>query len=384
MDQVAIGIIGCGNISDSYFKGAARSRLVTIKSCADIRHEAAVEKAETYDTIAVSVDDLLADPTIEIVINLTVPLAHASVGRQVLNANKHVYSEKPLAARLADAEALVALAETKGLRVGSAPDTFMGGAHQAARRAIDDGLIGQPVAGAAAVLSHGMEHWHPNPGFFFKPGGGPVLDIGPYYVTQLVNLLGPVARVSAVATRGLPVRTVTSEPLSGSIIEVEVATTVNGVLEFAGGANVALTASWDVWKHTRLPLEIYGTQGSLLAPDPNFFGGEVKVSRGDSDWEPVDIDAFPFGAPNRPDMKDKMVADYRMVGLLDMAVGIRTGRPHRASGALALHVLEVMEGLQTASDTGRHVVIETRPERPAPVPLGTGEDALLQADSQAA
>jgi len=385
MKPVAIGIIGCGNISKSYFEGGARSNFAKIAACADLKHELAIEKANTYDVTPMSVDDLLADPAIEIIINLTVPLAHATVSQQILQAGKHVYSEKPLAARLNDAEALMALADENGLRVGSAPDTFMGGAHQAARRAIDDGLIGKPVAGAAAVISHGMEHWHPNPSFFFKPGGGPVLDVGPYYITQLVNLLGPIARVTAVATRGQATRTVTSEPLAGSTIEVEVATTVNGVLEFANGANVAITTSWDVWKNTRLPFEIYGTEGSLLVPDPNFFGGEVKLSLADGEWEKLETDAFPFSAPNKPDSKGGMVADYRMVGLIDMAVGLRTGRPHRASGALALHTLEVMEGLQTSSDIGKHVAIRTCPKRPAVVPLGTGEEVLLQSnDSRAA
>lgn len=384
MPPVAIGIIGCGNISDSYFKGAASSKIVSATACADLKHELAEEKAETYGAKAMSVDALLADKAVSIVINLTVPLAHAEVSRRILEAGKHVYTEKPLAARLANARQVLELAGAKGLRVGSAPDTFMGAAHQAARRAIDDGKIGRVVAGAAAVISRGMEHWHPNPEFFFKPGGGPILDVGPYYVTQLINLLGPVARVTAVATRGLPKRTVTSEPLAGSVIDVEVATSVNGVLEFVSGANVTLTASWDVWKHTRLPFEIYGTEGSLLVPDPNFFGGDVEISEQDGDWQAVDIEAFPFGTPNRPTSKGDMVADYRMIGLLDMAAAIHAGRPHRASGALALHTMEVMEGLQTASDTGRHVVIETRPERPAPLPLGSGEEVFLQADSKAA
>lgn len=384
MNPVAIGIIGCGNISDSYFKGAAASKIVTVAACADLKHALAKEKAEAYGTKAVSVDALLADEAISIVINLTVPLAHAEVSRQILDAGKHVYTEKPLAARLADATQVLDLAEAKGLRVGSAPDTFMGAAHQAARRAIDNGKIGRVVAGAGAVISHGMEHWHPNPEFFFKPGGGPVLDIGPYYITQLVNLLGPVARVTAVATRGQPRRTVTSEPLAGSVIDVEVATTVNAVLEFVSGANVTLTASWDVWKHKRLPFELYGTEGSLLVPDPNFFGGAVEISEKDGDWQALDIGAFPFGVPNRPTSKGGMVADYRIIGLLDMAAAIRTGRPHRASGALALHVTEVMEGLQTSSDTGQHVALRTRPDRPEPMPLGSDEQVLLPADDRAA
>ncbi len=225
------------------------------------------------------VDALLADPDIEIVINLTVPLAHGPVSRQIITAGKHVYSEKPLAARFTEAQALMLAAAGRGVRVGCAPDTFLGAAHQACRRAIDAGRIGRPIAGAAAVLSHGMEHWHPNPEFFFKRGGGPIHDIGPYYVTQLVNLLGPVTRVTAQASTASPTRTVTSEPRRGQVIEVEVPTTVNGVLSFASGANVSLTASWDVWKHMRLPFEIYGSEGSMLVPDPNFFGDAPQITR---------------------------------------------------------------------------------------------------------
>ena len=204
MEPMTIGVIGCGNISDAYLKGAARSQLIQVKSCADLNPEAAQAKAREYGIEAVSVDALLGDPAIEIVINLTVPLAHGPVSRQIITAGKHVYSEKPLAARFSEGQALMLAAAGRGVRVGCAPDTFLGAAHQACRRAIDAGLIGRPVAGAAAVLSHGMEHWHPNPEFFFKRGGGPIHDVGPYYVTQLVNLLGPVTRVAAQASIGRP------------------------------------------------------------------------------------------------------------------------------------------------------------------------------------
>jgi predicted dehydrogenase len=377
MAPVIVGIIGCGNISDAYLKGAARTQLIRVKSCADLLPQTAQAKARAYGLEAVAVDALLADPEIEIVINLTVPLAHGPVSHEIIAAGKHVYSEKPLAARFGEGHALMLAAAAGGLRVGCAPDTFLGAAHQACRRAIDGGRIGRPVAGAAAVLSHGMEHWHPNPEFFFKPGGGPIHDIGPYYVTQLVNLLGPVARVTAQASAGSRTRTVTSEPHRGRVIEVEVPTTVNGVLAFDCGATVALSASWDVWQHKRLPLEIYGSDGSMLVPDPNYFGGAPLIAQRDSDWQPLDIAAHPFGIPNRRLRSGAPVADYRIIGLLDMAAALRRGRAHRANGALALHVLEVLDAFERSSAEGRHVTIETPCERPEPLPLGGGDEVFL-------
>jgi predicted dehydrogenase len=378
MEPTVVGIIGCGDISEAYLRGAARSQLIRVKSCADLKADAAEAKASAYGIAALPADALLADPDVEIVINLTVPLAHGPVSRQIITAGKHVYSEKPLAARFTEAQALMLAAAGRGVRVGCAPDTFLGAAHQACRRAIDAGRIGRPIAGAAAVLSHGMEHWHPSPEFFFKRGGGPIHDIGPYYVTQLVNLLGPITRVAAQASTASPTRTVTSEPRRGQVIEVEVPTTVNGVLSFASGANVSLSTSWDVWKHRRLPFEIYGTEGSMLVPDPNFFGGTPQITERDSDWQELDISAHPFREPNRTLRSGAQVADYRIIGLLDMATALRQGRPHRANGDLALHVLEVLDAFERSSVEGRHVMIETPCERPEPLPLGTGDEVFLQ------
>ena len=377
MARIDIGIIGCGNISHSYLKGAARSEQVRVKSVADMRMEAAQEKAEEYGVAAVTVDRLLADPDIQIVINLTVPLAHAPVSLQIVEAAKHVYSEKPLVTRHAEAEALMLAAAAKGVRVGCAPDTFLGAGHQACRRAIDVGRIGRPIAGSAFFATHGMEHWHPNPEFFFKRGGGPMLDIGPYYVTQLVNLLGPVVRVAAQTTMGSPTRTVGSEPLKGSIINVEVPTTANGVLSFASRASVTITTSWDVWKHRRVPFEIYGSEGSMLVPDPNFFGGEPMVTERDGDWMPLDISVHPFGNPNRYTSDGSHVADYRIVGLFDMAAALRDNRPHRASGELAMHVLEVLDAFERSSTEGRRAMIETSCQRPEPLPLGKDEEDVF-------
>ncbi|SEQ73194.1 Predicted dehydrogenase [Faunimonas pinastri] len=378
MEPVTLGLIGCGNISDAYLTGAANSKLVRFKACADLRPETAEAQAARYGIAALGIDQLLADPAIEIVINLTVPLAHAGVSLQVLEAGKHVYSEKPFAALLKDARAVAEAASSRNLRVGSAPDTFMGGAHQTCRRLIDGGRIGHVLAGSAAVISRGMESWHPNPDFFFKPGGGPILDVGPYYVTELINLLGPVTRVTSVATQGYPKRTIGSAGRRGEEIAVEVPTTVNGVLQFASGANVSLTASWDVWKNRRIPFELYGSEGSLLIPDPNFFGGTPEVTDRDGEWQPVDISAQPFGTPNRSLDDGKSVADYRMIGVFDMAAAIRAGRPHRANGDLALHALEVMEAFGRSSAEGRHIAIESTCARPEPVPEGTGEEVFLQ------
>lgn len=377
MEQVKIGILGCGNISDAYLRGAARSKLVAVKAVADLMPEAAARRAQEYGVAALPLEHMLDDPEIAIVINLTVPLAHAETSHRVIEAGKHLYSEKPLAATFAEGRELAAAAQAKAVRIGCAPDTFFGAGHQAARYAIDEGIIGRVVGGAVCFAGPGMESWHPNPTFFFKCGGGPVLDIGCYPITQLVNCIGPVASVVAHASRAQETRTVTSAPRRGEVIEVEVPTTVNGVLEFANGANVALTVSWDIWKHARLPIEIYGSEGSLLNPDPNFFGGPTRISARNGEWRDLDLARHPFGAPTRKNNAGSDVADYRMVGVLDMACAIAQGRPHRASGELALHVLEVMEALERSSVEGRRIRIETLCERPEAVPMGAGEEVFL-------
>lgn len=374
---VAVGMIGVGDISDIYFNAAKNSQLIRIKACAARRLDAAQTKAKKFGVQAMTAEQLLADPEIQIVINLTVPQAHAEVSRQILAAGKHVYGEKPLAVNFEDAQEILAIAKAKGLRVGCAPDSFFGAAHQACRAAIDAGLIGRVIGGAVAVLSHGMEGWHPNPEFFFKRGGGPIHDVGPYYVTQLVNLLGPVAAVSALATIGSATRTIDSEPRRGKTIQVEVPTTVNGVLQFANGANVTLTASWDVWGHRRHPIEIYGTEGSLLGTDPNFFGGTPQICGRDGKWATLDTSAYPFRTENWTTRRGAHVANYRLSGVIDMAMAIREGRPHRASGELALHVFEILDAFERSSLEGRHVSIATSVERPASVPSGFDENVLL-------
>lgn len=377
-NPVKLGIVGCGNISDAYLKGAARSKLVEVVAVADILPEVARAKAETYGVRAETPAALLSDDEIAIVINLTVPAAHADINAAILAAGKHAYTEKPFAITYAEAKGTMERAHAAGLRVGCAPDTFLGAGHQSVRRLIDAGRIGIPTGGAATFATAGAESWHPNPFFFYQRGGGPVLDIGCYPITQLVNCLGPVASVVADATRPRETRVVGSGPHAGEEIKVDVFTTVNGILSFESGASVVLTASWDVWKHGRPPIEIYGTEGTVQNPDPNFFGGPVMICERSGPFEDALMADLPFGTPNRTLRDGREAADYRMVGVYDMACAIRDGRPHRASGDLALHVLEVMESLQTAAVEGHRVMLQSRCERPAPVPFGSGEEVFDQ------
>lgn len=373
---IGIGIIGCGFISDAYLRGAARSGHLSVLGVADIVPEAAAAKADAHGVAARPIDDLLADPAVEIVVNLTVPLAHAEVSTRILDAGKHVYTEKPLAATFSAASALVAHAAQAGLRVGCAPDTFFGAPHQAIRRAVDEGVIGRVVGGSVGFCNAGMESWHPAPDFLFKPGAGPVLDAGPYLATYLVNLLGPVRSVVAAGSRGRDRRTIATGPRRGEHIEVEVDTTVNAVLEFASGADVALTVSWDVPGTTRPPIEVYGETGTLSGPTPNWFGGEVRTTGGGGEWRDIDVSRFAFGEITGEARPGVIVADYRSIGIVDMALALRSGRPHRASGDLALHVLEVLEGILTAAAEGRRIEMATTCERPAPLPPGAGEEVL--------
>ncbi|MEF2072672.1 Gfo/Idh/MocA family protein [Consotaella aegiceratis] len=354
-EPVGIGIIGLGNISPAYLKAAASFPILDIRGITDINPAAAEARAAEFGLRAMTVDQLLADPAIEIVLNLTIPIAHVEVGLRALDAGKHVYSEKPLGVVFAEGRRLIEAARAKGLRVGSAPDTFLGGSHQTARHMIDQGAIGRPVGGSAFFMCPGHERWHPNPAFYYDRGGGPMLDMGPYYLTDLINLLGPVAKVAAFAVTPHATRTITSKERYGEVIPVHVPTHVAGTLAFRSGSVVQMATSFDVAGHKHLPLEIYGTDATLIVPDPNRFGGQIELMEKGGEWADI-ATSQPYADGN-----------YRSIGLADMAQAVRENRPHRASGDLALHVLEVMEAFQRSSEDGTAVEISTTVAQPAPL-----------------
>ncbi|GGX65586.1 oxidoreductase [Tateyamaria omphalii] len=361
-----IGIIGCGNISTAYLTLAPLFKGLEVRAVADLNIEAANAQAEKFGVRAHTVKDLLAADDIDIVVNLTIPDAHFEVTRAILQAGKHAYSEKPIVLTQAQGEELRALATVQNLRIGSAPDTFLGGAHQAARAALDAGQIGDVVAGTAHVMSHGMEHWHPNPDFFFLPGAGPMLDIGPYYVTNLIQLLGPVRRVGALATTPADTRTILSEPRRGEIIPVKTPTNIHALLEFQTGASITLSTSWDVWAHRHGHMELYGTSGSMFLPDPNWFSGDVEIVSAEGETTALETDTHPFGIPNQEN-NGVAKANYRTAGLADMAAAMNADRPHRCSLELALHAVDVMTSVLDAGERGEMITLNSTCARPEPL-----------------
>ena len=355
MSSVKIGVVGCGNISNVYLESGKKFDVLDIVAVADLDLERAKAKAEVHGIArALSVAELLADPEIEIVLNLTIPKAHYDVCKAALDAGKHAYVEKPLSLTRDQGRDLLRIAKEKNLRVGGAPDTFLGAALQTCRKLIDDGAIGRPVAATAFMMAGGVEKWHPNPEFFYKPGGGPMLDMGPYYLTALISLLGPIRRVTGSAQMSFPERMITSQPLSGQSILVETPTHIAGVLDFQSGAVGTIITSFDVWAHNLPPIEIHGSEGSLSVPDPNYFGGVVKLYR-DGKWEEVPL-------------THGYEENSRGIGLADMAYAIQENRPQRASGELAFHVLDAMYGFLDSSEQGRHYLMESAGVRPDALP----------------
>lgn len=375
VEPINVGILGCGHVSDQYFSGCAQFDVIRIVACADLNITRARAKAEAHGVPrACSPDELLEDPDVDLVVNLTPPLAHAQASLEAIRNGKHVWSEKPLAATFEAAREVVAAAGDSGVRVGCAPDTFLGGGLQTSIKLIDDGWIGKPVAAVALVSEPGYEHFHPAVDFFYGPGGGPALDLGPYYVTALVAMLGPVARVSGFARATFPERTVLTGARVGERIPVRVPTHVTGALEFESSALATVLMSWDIWA-THLPyLEIYGMEGSLSAGNPDLFDGIPEVRRfGEEELDqpppaPGAVQWTPVPLTHRGDVG-------RGIGVADMGYAIHSGRPHRASAELACHVLEVLSALEQSAGRHEHVEIETRCERPARLPLGASRSA---------
>jgi predicted dehydrogenase len=358
-----VGVVGVGVISRQYFEHIAHLPNLRLAAVADLDLERAATVASEQGVEALSVDDLLAHPGVDVVLNLTIPKAHAEVALRALEAGKHVYGEKPLALTTAEARPVIERAEALGLRVGSAPDTVLGTGIQTARALLDEGRIGDPVAAAVAWSSPGHELWHPAPAFYYQPGGGPLFDMGPYYLTSLVTFFGPVARVSGATRRSTRDRTVGTGPQAGAVVAVEVDTHVTAILEHASGVVSTVTVSFDVWATETPKFEVYGTAGTIAVPDPNMFNDTVRVAT----------------AADREFREVEALAGYadagRGFGLADMAHAIETGRPHRASGELAFHVLDIMEAVLRAGAERTVVELASTVERPASVPEGALPDS---------
>lgn len=363
--SVKVGVIGCGNISGIYLKNSHLFADIEVAAVSDLDMQRAQAKADEYSiTKALTVPQLLADPEIDIILNLTIPKAHAEVALAALEAGKSVYNEKPLAIECSDAQKMLELARAKGLLVGGAPDTFLGAGLQTCRQLIDEGAIGTPIAATAFMMGHGHESWHPDPDFYYQVGGGPMFDMGPYYLTALVSLIGPARRVTGSAQISFPQRTITSKPKFGGTIKVEVPTHIAAVIDFASGAVGTMIMSFDVWTANVPRIEIYGSEGTLCVPDPNTFGGPVQLWRQDErEWREMPLThEFP--------------ENWRGLGVADMARAIRDARPHRANGDIANHVLDIMYAVHDASREGRHIELTSTCERPAP--MRAGECKVIQ------
>jgi predicted dehydrogenase len=360
-----VGIMGAGNISAAYLRLAPLFKNLEVRAVADIIPEAASKRADEFGVAAQTPDELLKNSEVDVIVNLTIPSTHFSVSKDILTAGKHAYSEKPFVLSVEEGIQLKALADEHKLKVGSAPDTFLGGAHQQARDIIDSGKIGKIASGTMHVMSRGMEHWHPNPDFFFQPGGGPILDLGPYYITDLISLVGPIKRVTAFTGMARTEREVTAEgPYKGTFVKVGTPTTIHAILEFHNGAIITLGASWDVSSHGHHNIELYGTEGSLYVPDPNFFNGDLTVTDRAGAKEQVIPWDHPFGVANQGLDTPTPRANYRNAGLSDMMDSIETGKKARCDLDVALHAVDVMVSILKAGETGQVITLQTTCQRP--------------------
>ncbi len=355
----SIGVIGCGQISSIYMEAPATFDILNIVACADIDMAKAHAQAKRFSIPKVcTVEELLADPEVEIVLNLTIPNVHSEIALAALAAGKSTYSEKPLGITRAQGKAVLDAAQAKGLRAGCAPDTFLGGGLQTCIQLINEGQIGQPVAATAFMLGHGPESWHLAPDFYYQPGGGPMFDMGPYYFAALIAMLGPLRRVTGSAQTSFPERTITNSLEYGRKIKVNTPTHIVGVLDFANGAVGTIITSFDVWSHQLPRIEIYGTEGSLSVPDPNTFSGPISLRRAnEKEWHEVPL-------------THGYTKNSRGIGLADMAYAIQANTPQRASGEMAYHILDIMQAIHEASDEGHHIELSSTCPRPAPLLAG--------------
>lgn len=359
MVKVRVGVIGCGTISSIYMENIPTFENLELVACADLDINRARAQAEKYQIPEAStVKDLLENPNVDLVVNLTIPKSHAEVAIEALKNGKHVYGEKPLAVTREEGKEILKVAKENGLFVGSAPDTFLGAGVQTAINLIEKGEIGIPIGASAFMIGRGPEHWHPDPIFYYKEGGGPMFDMGPYYLTALIALLGPIKRISGSVGISYPERTILSEPKAGTKIKVETPTHIAGTLDFASGAIGTITTSFDAFGGSTLPpIEIYGSEGTILVPDPNTFGGPVRLRKRD-EKEFIDIE-----------LTHNHGGNSRGIGVADMAKAILSGGSYRANGELAYHVLEAMHGFHDSSEQGSFYHMQSTCERPEPLPV---------------
>ncbi len=359
MEKTKIGIVGCGDISEIYLKNTTGTfDNLEVVACADIIGERSKAKAEAYGIEALSTEELLKRRDIEIVLNLTPPKTHREISQKALEAGKHVYSEKPLGISREEGKLLFDTAKAKGLYLGCAPDTFLGGGIQTCRKLIDEGWIGKPFGSVAFMVGGGPAEFHPSPDFFYKSGGGPLLDMGPYFVTAMINLFGPALRVSAFTATPYEEKTILGPVRYGEKIKVETPTYINGSLEFANGVCASLLTSFDShgsYGKSGLPfLQIFGTEGTLFVPDPNTFGGPVRLRRFAGEVQEIPV-------------THGFTENSRGIGLSDMAASIRAGRKARVSADLAYHALDIMFGFYDSAKQGAHITLESSCERPEPL-----------------
>ncbi|MBT3776745.1 MAG: Gfo/Idh/MocA family oxidoreductase [Pelagibacteraceae bacterium] len=369
--MMKVGVIGCGNIADIYFKNSKQFfNNFEIDACADINEEASKIFAKKYNVRQLSVEDILADKEIEFIINLTTPNVHYEVSKSIIESNKHSYSEKPLSIEFDDGKKLNDLAEENNVYVGCAPDTFLGAGIQTARNLLDDNAIGNVQLGSISMAVPGHEMWHPNPDFYYKYGGGPILDMGPYYFTALVSLLGSVVNVDSKIKSVYEKRVIGSGNRKGQEIKVDIPTSIISHLEFKSGALIDTFFSFDIWKHNKSHIELYGDKGSLSVPDPNMFGGELlKCASKGGEWESIPTTHMNLGKYNIEKNhervnEDPTVANYRGIGVSEMIDSIKKGKKNRCSGELSLHVLDIMDSILESGKSRKKVNLRSECEKP--------------------
>src|SRR6056300_1779821 len=367
-----VGLIGCGNIAETYFRAHKYFNNFKIIKCADINQKAAIKCAKENNIKSVSVNELLKDKEIKVILNLTIPKAHYIIAKKALLNGKHVYSEKPLAINFKDGKDLIALAKRNKLYIGNAPDTFLGGGIQKSRELVDKKIIGNIKFGNAFFGFPGVQSYHPNPEpWFAKKEGGPVIDMGPYYLTALVNLLGPAKKVTGSIVNGVKRRTIGIGPRKNKTFKVECPTTYLSTIIFDNGTIIRLTLSFDVIAHQRNHIELYGDKGSMIVPDPNMFGGSVYVCKKLGDpWIEYKTNKMPLGKINIRSQSSRANesptnANYRGAGLAEMAYSIENKKINKCNGELSLHVLDIIQSTMKACKTNKPQVIKTTCKKPS-------------------